>query len=168
MSEVVHRGKKIKVVKEFVPRDHGWEILPDKEQLSARIRGKFALDFKRLELYLSEPQKKSREGGNVLQSIDGDALYLDLKLNEVRVLPATVLDFFLGNQHHIPSSIPKHDEDGNAIHVCFWGSIFGTAEYNRGIRCMSWDNIVGKWIGDRRFFGEDFHKNYPALCVPAE
>lgn len=165
MPEIVHRGGKIKVVKEFVPRDHGWELLPQEDQLPNRIHGKFDLDFKRLELYLSALQKRSREGGNVLQSIDGDALHLDLKLHEKRVLPATVLDFFLENQRRIPSGIPKYDEDGNAMHVCFWGSIFGTAEYNKGIRCMSWDDTARKWIGDRRFFGEDFHKNYPALCM---
>lgn len=160
----IHQGKG-RSLKNFVPQDHGWEILPGEDQLPARLQGEFNLNFKNLELYLSDHQKQSREGGNILRSIDGNALYLDLNLKKKPVLLAIVLDFFLNNQDRIPDTLPKYDDEGEVLYVCFWGSIYGTSERNKGIRCMYWDKTIKEWRGDRRFFGEDFHKNYPALCM---
>jgi len=167
LSKEVKREVKRKnlLQKSFVPSDHGWSLLPDKDQLPTRMREPFKLCFARVNLYLSEKQKGSTEGGDIFHVVDGAMLCSDLVRNEKRVLSASVLEYFLKNQESIPCSIPKYDNKGMVQYICFWGSLYETLELNRGIRCMYWDDIDEEWKGVYRFLANDFHSNYPALCM---
>lgn len=111
---------------------------------SHRKMGKIAFDENKLDLYLSEGQKKGIVGGEKLrkeiEKLEG-------------VMNANWLEFFLANPHLIPESWK-----GKA--VMFWGTIYRGSYGTLYVRYLYWFGDAWYWSND--WLGIDFDDNDPA------
>jgi|GEM_PF-512843 len=132
----------------FIP--DGWSILPDDEQLANRVRGTFKWDreLQKNALYLDKGQKNGRW-------MKGDMLRraLDTQL----VLPATVLDYLLINQHLIPETLRSQV-------TFFWGTIYGCKRNSRlYVRCLFGSGV--RWQWSFRWLGYIWGNSNPAAVA---
>lgn len=117
----------------FLP--DGWKVEEHRKGKVAKLERKgddLYLDGKKIDFYLSKPQKKR----NV---IVGDELRKDLAKQPV--LNANVLDYLLKNPHLIPE-MWKKDEKENTHYIFFWGTIYRSSDGRLCVRYLYW---VGDW-----------------------
>jgi hypothetical protein len=114
----------------------GWSVEEHKKGKVAKLerRGdELYLDGKKIELWLSKPQKK----GNVIGGND-----LRKEVSKRSVINANLPEYLLKNPHLIPDAWKK-DEKGNTIYIFFWGTVCRFSDGRLDVRYLYWDG--GKW-----------------------
>ncbi|MCC7004408.1 hypothetical protein IT397_00605 [Candidatus Nomurabacteria bacterium] len=151
--DVLLNRSEIKPIEHLVDFDtppsipQGWTILPDAEQLPARMKGKMKFDPKKVGLHLDNGQKN----GKVIQGND-----LRKKLEKVPVFGAQLLDFLLENPHLIP-------EEWKGKAVFFWGTIYRDTVGDLYVRCLGWHGDRGYW--DYHWLDYDWSGNDPSAVL---
>ena len=86
---------------------------------------------KKIGLYRSSRQMngKSVQGHELRTEVDGQP-----------VLSASDLDFFKAHPEFFPEEWKK-DENGNTLHIFFWGTVYRYADDNLFVRCLCWDGL---------------------------
>ncbi len=120
----------------------GWSIL------EKRADGLY-LDRKKVVLFLSKRQKN----GKWLKGYE-----LREKLTGKPVLDANILDALLANQHLIEDW--KKDENGNTLHVFFWGTIYRDPSDDLFVRFLYFS--VGEWLSGYYWLGSVWSVSNPA------
>jgi hypothetical protein len=136
-------------VEAIVPSGYNWTVEEHRKSGVVKLERRGAdlyVNGKKVELYLSKPQKK----GN---TIVGNDLRKDVAKRQV--LSATILDYLLKleNQHLIP-------EEWKGKAIFFWGTIYRSADGNLYVRCLCWDG--DGWVWHYRWLGHGFRGYNPA------
>jgi len=150
---------------EIKPVEHAINLgadpfLPDGWKVEEHQKGKVAklerrgddlyFDGKKIDFYLSKPQKK---GGR----IEGNDLRKEL--GKQPVLNANVLDYLLKNPSIIPDSWKK-DADGNTRYIFFWGTVYCSSGGNLYVRYLRWVGV--EWIWDYYWLDGGWDSDDPA------
>ncbi len=106
----------------------GFEIVPEREQLQNRIKGKWVFRPGRIGLHWVEMQYTEGLEGNDLEPL--------LQLSGIPALPAHILDFFEREENQI-----FRPKEWLGKSVCAWGTKFKDAA---GYRCVRYNFYDGK------------------------
>ncbi|MFW0862079.1 MAG: hypothetical protein ACKKL6_00625 [Candidatus Komeilibacteria bacterium] len=107
----------------FVP--DGWKV---EEHTKSR---QFEWNTDKVELYLSDEQKKGFIEGNKIRKL----------LKDKHALNANVLDYLLAHPELIP-------EEWKGKAICFWGTIYRNSDGILCVRYLYWDGHRWHWCGD--------------------
>lgn len=136
----------------FLP--DGWSVEEHQKGSVAKLERRgddLYLDGKKIEFWLSKPQKK----GN---SIMGNELRKELA--KMPVLNANVLDHLLKHPQLIPETW-KQDADGNTRYIFFWGTVYrDSGGSSLCVRCLYW--YGGAWNWGLDWLGHDWDSGRPA------
>lgn len=120
----------------FLPS--GWSVEEHQKGKVAKLERRgddLYLDGKKIEFWLSKPQKKDDViGGNDLRK----------EVSKQPVLNANVLDYLHDHPQLIPDSW-KVDEKGNTRYIFFWGTVCRGSDGDLFVRCLYWDGDRWGW-----------------------
>ncbi|MBI2023291.1 hypothetical protein HYT01_01860 [Candidatus Giovannonibacteria bacterium] len=121
----------------------GWAIL------EKRTEGLY-VNGEKMVLYLSKRQKNGKQlkGFELREELTGKP-----------VLNASVLDALLANTHLIPEDW-KRDENGNAIYIFFWASIFRGLGGCFCVRCLCFCGV--RWYSHYDWLNYGWYGDVPA------
>ncbi len=135
----------------FLP--DGWKVEEHQKGKVAKLERRGAdlyLDGKKIDFYLSKPQKK---GGR----IEGNDLRKEV--SKQPVLNANVLDYLREHPQLIPDSW-KVDGNGNTRYIFFWGTVYRRSDGDLYVRYLSWHGDRCLWSS--LWLDGDWHSNNPA------
>ncbi len=129
LAKILNGTHEVKPISYLVDGDADPFCPPNWKVESHRKMGKIDFDPSKLDLYLSEGQKKGVIGGEKLrkeiEKLEG-------------VMNANWLEFFLANPHLIPESWK-----GKA--VMFWGTIYRVSVGSLYVRFLYWNGDAWNW-----------------------
>lgn len=99
-------------------KSEGWKVW-EKYQLPNRIQGKIELDLSKIRLWVSREQQAGK---------NPTGCALAKELTDQPVLSDNVLEALLRHPEHIPEKWKK-DENGETLHIYFWGRIYQEPNY---------------------------------------
>lgn len=121
--------------------------IPDGWKVEEHIKGgQFTWDSRKVELFLSQKQKKGSMGGNELRQ----------ELKGKPVLNAIVLDYLLAHPELIP-------EEWKGKYIFFWGTIYRHSDGGLCVRYLSWDD--GQWGWGYFWLGSGWDDYDPAALA---
>ncbi len=118
--------------------------------IEKRLDGKLYISGRKVILHRSERQQSGRS----IRSHE-----LGAELDKRPVQNACILDFLLENQEFFPEDWKQRDENGDIVHILFWGTVYGAAA-GSFVRSVCWKKRV--WHEDCFWFITDVKSNYLA------
>jgi hypothetical protein len=151
--EVVIKDHFVTSDRPFIP--DGCKVESHKEMAVLKLTRKgddLFLDGKKIELFLSDKQKKGTVVGNDIRK----------ELEGKPVLNACHLDYLREHPDLIPDSW-KVDEQGKTRYIFFWGSIYRRSVGNLRVRYLYWND--GGWNWSNRWLDDEWNSNNPAAVL---
>ncbi|MBI1833963.1 MAG: hypothetical protein HYR90_04015 [Candidatus Andersenbacteria bacterium] len=143
---VIRGNGEVNVIKHLIDLD-GNPFVPDGWKVEEhRKGGQLEWDPKRIQLYLSEHQKKGYIRGERLRE----------ELADKPTPNANLLDYLLAHPHLIP-------EEWKGKAIFFWGTIYRRSVGSLCVRCLYW--LDSQWFWGYRWLGYGWNSNYPAALL---